>query len=120
MLRAQQAIPGLPSVKMITSHPMSFDDAFVTLANRWFWEGRMLGNAPDQPIHLDAYNILTVTLRDYFKGNFRPDTCVHFFSRLLDRCPFFCAPPSKTPFHCLLLPYPRPSLSPQAACGASY
>lgn len=52
-----------------------------------FHAGKRLGNAPEESFHVDTYNQLSVTLRTYFNDNFRPDSCIDFFSRFMDQQP---------------------------------
>lgn len=49
MLRAQQKLHSLPSIKLITTHPMANDEAFMTLAARYFWEGGSRIPPPHDP-----------------------------------------------------------------------
>jgi hypothetical protein len=40
IMRAHQAVPSLPGLKVVPSHPMNNDQALVTLASKYFWEGK--------------------------------------------------------------------------------
>lgn len=42
IIRAQQAIPSLPGMRVIASHPLMCDQAFMHLAAKFFWDGTFL------------------------------------------------------------------------------
>jgi hypothetical protein len=42
MMRSHQPVPSLPGIKVIPAHPMMNDQALVTLATKYFWEGTNL------------------------------------------------------------------------------
>jgi hypothetical protein len=42
IMRSHQPVPSLPGIKMIPAHPMMNDQVLVTLATKYFWEGKKL------------------------------------------------------------------------------
>lgn len=86
-LRALHPPPDLPHIKIQTNLPLPLDRTFLSLAEKHFWKGVKLGQAPDEPTHAIAFNLLSVTVRDYFRNIRRAESAVDFFLKLAPQQP---------------------------------